>query len=230
MRAAAFSPPRAGRDGKVPADTLAAALSIAHNAGYKPERVFALLDAFYPVPKGKKLRAAPFMPYLSFAPGAWVLPLKFAGGGIAGGAKVMFDSQGNAWIGANFIVGGQGGDALWDGNMSEFAPNGRPLSPMTTGFTGGGLLGPGFGTAIDANDRVWMDSTSGQTISLFDNAGKPLSPPAGLQFWRQARRDAGYYRYAEGDVWALDFGDDKVILHAGAAIRQGEILLPIDRR
>jgi hypothetical protein len=80
------------------------------------------------------------MPYLSFAPGAWVLPLKFAGGGYAGGAKVMFDSDGNAWSGANFIVGGQGGDALWDGNMAEFAPNGRPLSPMTTGFTGGGLL------------------------------------------------------------------------------------------
>jgi hypothetical protein len=54
----------------------------------------------------------------------------------------MFDSNGNAWSGANFIVGGQGGDAQWNGNMTEFAPNGWPLSPMTTGFTGGGLLGP----------------------------------------------------------------------------------------
>jgi hypothetical protein len=60
------------------------------------------------VPQGKHLRATPYMPYLSFAPGAWVLPLKFAGGGYAGGAKVMFDSEGNAWSGANFIVGGQG--------------------------------------------------------------------------------------------------------------------------
>jgi hypothetical protein len=201
----------AGRDGKVPADTLGAALSIAHNAGYKPERVFALLDAFYPVPQGKKLRATPFMPYLSFAPGAWVLPLKFAGGGYAGGAKAMFDSQGNAWSGANFIVGGQGGDALWDGNMVEFAPNGRPLSPMTTGFTGGGLLGPGFGTAIDANDRVWMDSTSGQTISLFDNTGKPLSPPQGYNFGGKLRTMQGIIVAPNGDVWALDFGDDKVV-------------------
>lgn len=204
-----------GRDGKVPADTLAAALSIAHNAGYKPERVFALLDAFYPVPKGKKLRAVPFMPYLSFAPGAWVLPLKFAGGGVEGGAKVMFDSKGNAWIGANFIVGGQGGDALWDGNMSEFAPNGHPLSPMTTGFTGGGLLGPGFGTAIDANDRVWMDSTSGQTISLFDNAGKPLSPPEGYNFGGKLGAMQGIIVTPIGDVWALDFGDDKVVSMPG---------------
>ena len=42
-----------GRDGKAPADTLTAAISIAHHMAYKPERVFALLDAFYPVPQGK---------------------------------------------------------------------------------------------------------------------------------------------------------------------------------
>jgi hypothetical protein len=84
---------------------------------------------------------------------------------------MLFDSQGNAWSGANFIVGSQGGDALWDGNLAKFSPNGKPLSPMTTGFAGGGLLGPGFGTAIDANDRVWITSTSGKTVSLFELAG-----------------------------------------------------------
>ncbi len=200
-----------GRDGKAPTDTLAAALSIAHNAGFKPERVFALLEAFYPVPQGKHLRATPFMPYLSFAPGAWVLPLKFSGGGNAGGAKIMFDSEGNAWSGDNFLVGWQGHDDLWDGNLSKFAPNGRPLSPMTSGFTGGGLLGPGFGTAIDANDRVWATSTSGQTISLFDKNGKPLSPPEGYNFGGQIRTMQGIIVTPNGDVWALDFGDDKVV-------------------
>jgi len=200
-----------GRDGKAPTDTLAAALSIAHNAGFKPERVFALLDAFYPVPQGKHLRATPFMPYLNFAPGAWVLPLKFSGGGNAGGAKVMFDSEGNAWSGDNFIVGWQGHDDLWPGNLSKFAPNGRPLSPMTSGFTGGGLLGPGFGTAIDANDRVWATSTSGQTISLFNKTGKPLSPPEGYNFGGKISTMQGIIVTTNGDVWALDFGDDKVV-------------------
>ncbi len=200
-----------GRDGKAPTDTLAAALSIAHNAGFKPERVFALLDAFYPVPQGKHLRATPFMPYLNFAPGAWVLPLKFSGGGNAGGAKVMFDSEGNAWSGDNFIVGWQGHDDLWPGNLSKFAPNGRPLSPMTSGFTGGGLLGPGFGTAIDANDRVWVTNTSGQTISLFNKTGKPLSPPEGYNFGGKISTMQGIIVTTNGDVWALDFGDDKVV-------------------
>ena len=200
-----------GRDGKTPTDTLTAALSIARDPGFKPERVFALLDAFYPVPQGKHLRATPFMPYLSFAPGAWVLPLKFSGGGNAGGAKIMFDSEGNAWSGDNFLVGWQGHDDLWDGNLSKFAPNGRPLSPMTSGFTGGGLLGPGFGTAIDANDRVWATSTSGRTISLFDKNGKPLSPPEGYNFSGKISTMQGIIVTPNGDVWALDFGDDKVV-------------------
>ena len=139
---AAATPP----SGTAPADTLTAAESVAPNSAYKPVRLFALLNSFYPVPAGKNLRPTPFLPYLSFVPSAWVLPLHFTGGGYTGGAKVMFDSEGNAWSGANFIVGSQGKDALWDGNLSEFAPNGQPLSPITTGFVGGGLQGPGFGT------------------------------------------------------------------------------------
>ena len=200
-----------GRGGTAPSDTLTAAVSIAHDMGYKPERVFALLDAFYPVPKGKNLRETPFMPYLSFAPSAWVLPLKFTGGGYTGGAKVMFDSKGNAWSGANFIVGSVGHDSLWDGNMAEFASDGRPLSPMTTGFSGGGLQGPGFGTAIDANDRVWINSTSGKTISLFDKTGKPLSPPEGYDFGGKLGFMQGIIVTPSGDVWTVDFTNDRVV-------------------
>jgi hypothetical protein len=200
-----------GRDGKAPTDTLTAAQSIARNRAYKPERVFALLDAFYPVPQGKKMRATPYMPYLDIAPSAWVLPLKFAGGGMAGSAKTMFTSQGEAWMNANFVVGTQGSDSLWDGNLAKFAPNGKPLSPMTTGFTGGGLLGPGFGLAVDADDRAWVNSTSGQTISLFDTNGKPLSPPEGYNFGGKLKTMQGIIVAPNGDVWALDFGDDKVV-------------------
>ena len=200
-----------GREGPAPADTLAAAVSIAHNMAYKPERVFALLDAFYPVPPGKGLRPTPFLPYQTFAPSAWVLPLKFTGGGYSGGAKVLFDSAGNAWSGANFIVGSVGHDSLWDGNLSEFAPNGKPLSPMTTGFAGGGLQGPGFGTAIDANDRVWINSTSGKTISLFDQHGKPISPPGGYNFGGKLGFMQGIIVTPGGDVWAVDFTNDKVV-------------------
>jgi hypothetical protein len=197
--------------GKTPTNTLAAALSVAQNPAYRPEKLFALLDAFYPVPQGKTLRTTPYMPYLSNAPTAWTLPLKFTGGGLSAPGKIMFDQQGNAWTGVNFRVGSQASDDLWDGNLAEFAPNGKPLSPATTGFQGGGIEGPGFGTAVDANGRVWVTSTVGKTISLFDNSGKPLSPSEGFNFGGQLGLMQGIIVTPNGDVWALDFGKDDVI-------------------
>jgi hypothetical protein len=204
---AAATPPT----GKAPAHTLAALQAIARYPAYKPERVFALVDRFYPVPPGKKLRATPFMPYLVFAPSAWTLGLKFSGGGLNAPGKIMFDSQGNAWTGSNFIVGMQSADAFWNGTSAKFAPNGRPLSPSPEGFGGGGLVGPGFGTAIDAQDRVWMNSTGGRTMSLFDKHGKPLSPTDGFNFGGKLGVMQGVIVTPSGDVWALDFSDDKVV-------------------
>ena len=60
------------RSGKAPADTLTALEGVARDSGYKPQRLFELLGTFYPVPKGKNLRPTPFMPYLTWAPSAWV--------------------------------------------------------------------------------------------------------------------------------------------------------------
>jgi hypothetical protein len=61
--------------GSAPTDTLTAAQSIARAPWYQPERLFALLDLFYPVPPVKldgqprrpNLRVVPFMPYLTAA-------------------------------------------------------------------------------------------------------------------------------------------------------------------
>jgi len=193
-------------DGKVPGDTLAAATSIAHAPWHQPQKVFALLDEFYPVPAGKKMpRATPFAPYLTCAPSSWVLPLRFTGGGYYAGGKLMFDSQGNVWAASNFQVGAQAQDYFWQGGVAKFAPDGTPLSPMTTGFTGGGLLGPGFGLAIDAKDNAWMTSFAGNNnVALFDNKGKPLSPPEGWNFGGKLSNMQGIIVTPAGDIWAAD--------------------------
>lgn len=191
------------RSGKTPADTLTALEGVARDSGYKPERLFALLNAFYPVPKGKNLRPTPFMPYLTWAPSAWTLPLKFSGGGLSAPGKMMIDSRGNVWAGNNFLVGAQNQDSLWDGNLSKFAPNGRPLSPMTYGFTGGGIQGVGFGMAIDAQDNVWATTYGSRAITEFDNSGKPLSPPEGYNFNGRLGLMQGIIVTPSGDVWAL---------------------------
>jgi streptogramin lyase len=204
--AAATSP-----DGSVPGNTLAVAETIARNPGYQAARLFALLDAFYPVPPGKKMRATPFMPYLNFAPSAWVFPLKFAGGGISGGGKLMFDSKGNVWVGNNFVVGAQNQSILWNGGLSKFAPNGKPLSPITTGFTGGGLSGVGFGLAIDAQDNPWPSGYASQNITRFDPSGSPLSPPDGWTVNGQLGEMQGIIVTRTGDIWAVDQGKSQIV-------------------
>ena len=197
--------------GVVPTDTLAVAQSVVRHPAFQADKLFALLDAFYPVPNGKKMRATPFMPYLSFAPSAWVLPLKFAGGGISGGGKLMIDSQGNVWVGNNFVVGAQNQSILWNGNLSKFAPDGRALSPITTGFAGGGLSGVGFGLAIDAQDTVWASGYASQNIARFDNAGKPLSPPEGWTVNGQLGEMQGIIVTRTGDIWAVDQGKSTIV-------------------
>ena len=199
------------RSGKTPGDTLTALEGVARDPGYKPERLFALLNAFYPVHKGKNLRPTPFMPYLSWAPSAWVLPLKFTGGGLSAPGKLMIDSKGNVWAGNNFLVGAQNQDELWDGNLSKFAPNGRPLSPMTTGFTGGGLQGIGFGMAIDADDNVWATTYGSRSVVKFDNSGKPLSPPEGYNFNGRLGLMQGIIVTPSGDVWALGVSKNQLV-------------------
>ena len=66
----------------------------------------------------------------------------------------MFDSEGNLWVGDNFTIGWQGQDTLWQGNATKFAPNGKPLSPITTGFTGGGMEGARSAPPLTPRQRL----------------------------------------------------------------------------
>ena len=213
-------------DGKVPTTTLEAIEAIAQAPWHQPEKIFALLNAFYPLASAQHARrSTPFMPNLSFAPNAWVLPLRFAGGGLFGGGKLMFDSWGDAWIADNFQVGAQDQDHFWGGALSEFAPDGTPLSPPVTGFTGGGIMGPGFGLAIDSLSHVWVDSFGGHhTISVFDATGKPLSPPAGYDFGGRLGALQGIIATPSGDLIAADTTKSQLAVFPGGEPAKGRIL------
>ena len=206
---AAATPP----GGAAPADTLMAAQNIARNPSHQAEKLFALLDEFYPVPAGKLWREVPFVPYLSFAPSAWTLSLVYAGGGMNSLGGIAIDGEGNMWSDNNFLVGAQ--STIWGqfgGGISKIAPNGKPLSPMTTGFRGGGIDGPGFGIAVGADDKVWATSLRAQTISVFDRkTGRPLSPETGYNFAGQLGSMQGIITTPDGDVWALDNEKDQIV-------------------
>jgi hypothetical protein len=213
-----------GPSGAAPTDTLTAAESIARYPWYQPDRLFSLIPQFYPFSPGKNLRPVPFTPYLLDAPSAWVLPLKFDGGGYRAGGKAVFDSKGDLWVGDNFTVGWQGQDSLWEGNASEFAPNGQALSPMTTGFTGGGMEGGTFGGAIDSHDNVWLDSYGSQSITVFDKSGKPLTPPDGINFGGKLGLMQGIIVAPDGDVWVLGISKTQLVYFPKGDWTKGRII------
>jgi hypothetical protein len=223
--AAASTPPQ----GNAPTDTLGAAESIARYPWYQPGRLFALLDQFYPIPSGKNLRSVPYMPYLNFAPSAWVLPLKFDGGGYRAGGKAMFESEGNLWVGDNFTTGWQARDSLWQGNATKFAPNGRPLSPVTTGFAGGGMQGGTFGCAVDAKDNAWLSSYGSKSITVFDKNGNPLTPPEGITFNGQIGLMQGVIVTPSGDVWALGVSKNQLVYFPKGDLAKGRIVCEGDK-
>ena len=205
-------------------DTLTAAESIAKYPWYEPARVHALLATFYPIDADKTMRPVPYMPYLSVAPSAWVLPLKFDGGGYRAGGKAMFDSEGNLWVGNNFTIGWQAQDALWQGNATKFDPNGKPLSPLTTGFAGGGMEGGTFGAAVDAKDNAWFSTYGGKSIAVFDKNGKPLTPPEGITFNGQLGLMQGIIATPGGDVWALGISKRQLVLFPKGDWTNGRIV------
>jgi DNA-binding beta-propeller fold protein YncE len=212
--------------GVAPTDTLMAAQNIARNPAHQAQSLFALLDAFYPVPAGENWRQALFIPYLSFAPSAWTLSLVYAGGGLNSLGGIAIDGEGNMWADDNFLVGSQSTIYRnFGGGISKIAPNGRPLSPMTVGYRGGGIDGPGFGIAISADDKVWATSLAGRTISVFDrNTGKPLSPETGYNFGGQLGSMQGIITTPNGDVWALDNEKSQIVYLPKGDGTKGRIL------
>jgi hypothetical protein len=130
------------------------------------------------------------------------------------------------WADDNFLVGAQ--STIWSqfgGGISEIAPNGKPLSPMTFGYRGGGIDGPGFGIAIGADDKVWATSLRTKNISVFDRiTGKPLSPETGYDFGEQLGSMQGIITTPNGDVWALDNEKDQIVYLPKGDAAKGHIL------
>jgi hypothetical protein len=217
---AAATPPGGGR----PTDTVNTPEAIALNPWYQPERLYSLLDKFYPVPAGQNLRPVPFMPYLNYPPTAWVLPLKFDGGGYRAGGKCMLDSEGNLWVGDNFTIGWQGSDALWQGHATKFAPNGHPLSPITTGFIGGGMEGGTFGAAVDSKDNAWFTTYGSKAIAVFDKNGKPLTPPQGINFGGRLGLMQGIIVTPSEDVWVLGIEKRQLVEFPKGDLNKGRIV------
>ncbi len=212
--------------GVAPTNTLAAAQNIAQHPAHQADKLFGLLNDFYPIPAGKRTRDVAHIPYLNFAPSAWTLSLVYSGGGYSGVGGIVIDGEGNMWSANNFLVGSQTTIfSQFGGGISKFAPNGKPLSPMIIGYQGGGVDSAGWGIAISADDKVWVTSLIGSTISVFDRkTGRALSPEAGYNFDGKLGQMQGIIVAPNGDVWAVDHGHNQIVYLPKGDVSKGRIL------
>ena len=209
--------------GSVPKNTLEAIAGIARAPWADPKDLFALFEEAYPQPKDVSRRAAPFVPYLAWTPPDFALSLCFAGGGVFANGRFMFDANGNLWSGQNWMPGSQSGVRKnIGGGVVKFAPNGTALSPPITGFTGMGIDGVGWGTAV-ALDKVWITSFNGK-ILVMDFDGHPIGKESDFPFKEKFLGLMGVGIAANGDVWIADGSDDQLLHFPGGRVKDGRIV------
>jgi len=135
----------------------------------------------------------------------------FSGGGLSGDSQgIAIDFGGNLWA---------TGTAA--NNVVEFDPDGNPISPGGTGFTGGGLNQP-VGIAMDASRNAWVanaerGSNPDYSITEMNSAGAALSP--GTTGFDHSTLNQPVYLALDrsGNVWVANKGANSVTEFIGPA-------------
>jgi hypothetical protein len=213
-------------NGVTPKTTLEAMAGIGRAPWAAPKELYGLYDEAYPLsaPDARR-RGAPFAPYLAYVPDDFALSLAFSGGGDYANGRFMFDADGNLWSGQNWLPGSQSGvNKSTGGGVIKFSPNGTALSPPITGFTGMGIDGVGWGTAV-TKDRVWISSFNGK-ILVMDFNGKPVATEADFPFTEKFLGLMGIGVAANGDVWIADGSDNQLLYFPDGRIKEGKIVKP----
>ncbi len=144
-------------------------------------------------------------------------------GGSYSNGNMVFDAEGNMWCGVNWLPGSQSGvRKSIGGGLIKFSPNGTPLSPPITGFTGMGVDGIGWGTAV-ALDKVWVASFNG-AIGVHDFQGRTIGKESDIPFAGKTGGLMGIAVAPNGDVWIADGTKNQLLLFPGGQLKDGRIV------
>lgn len=226
--------------GKRPENTAEAMIGIAQSPWLHPANLFGLFDKAYPQPKdgfpakpNSKVpvsrRSAPFVPYLSFAPEDFSMILAFGQGGICAPGKLALDAEGNLWTGLNWMPGAQNGVYQGiGGGLVKLDSTGRLVSPPVTGYTGMGVDGAGWGTAITNDGTCWVTSFNG-AIGVYrledgapivekvpENIAEALTEIGGLQ---------GIGVAPNGDIWIVGTSSNQMLYFPGGDLSKGRVVV-----
>jgi len=177
------------------------------------QQPFANVPAIYNLLNGKTAVFEPSLAGDAQQPGAWAIAIKFNDSGsgnflISGTAFVVFDENDRAWIANNFRQGTP--DSATHCIVLEADGKPAPFSPLT----GGGILGAGFGMAVNnKKDRIaignfgWGSTQNNPlsgSVSLFTSAGVPLSPVGG--YTESTSRVQGMCYDKDDNLWISSWG------------------------
>jgi sugar lactone lactonase YvrE len=209
-------------------NTLQAALNIAHSPGKKVADLYDL-----------SMEANVYTPVLKDAVGTWTLALLYDGGGkqLDGPGNMVFDKEGNVWIGNNYEYKKSAyTSACGDTHLIRLTPDGKnyPGAP----YTGGGVYGVGFGIAMDKDENVWLGNfgfsgkgctTQGfdKSVSLFNSNGEAQSPDYHGYTNGNVNRVQGVATDEPGSVWFANCGNDTVTLYPGGDHTLAKNLTPL---
>ena len=127
------------------------------------------------------------------------------------------------WCGQNWLAGSQSGvRQSTGGGLIKFSPNGTALSPAITGFTGMGVDGIGWGTAV-ALDKVWVASFNG-AIGVHDFQGRTIGKETDIPFAGKTGGLMGIAVAPNGEVWIADGSKNQLLLFPGGRLQDGRIV------
>ena len=203
--------------GPAPSDTFRALANMARNPWRNPVPLFNLVASEY------------YQPDLLSTPlSAWALALKFKGDPVqlAGPGNVAFDSDGQMWILNNLVTDET--YVLPDcGSQLLFRMD--PATGKVATFSGGGVIGAGYGIGIaPKNNDIWVGNfgfkgttcfgdLANNSVSQFSAGGVALSPDA-TEFdlfgnpqnggWTQGGIGwpQGTVSNRHGDIWIVSCG------------------------
>lgn len=196
-------------NGDPPTNTVEALRNLARNPANHVGGIFVqskIADAYGPV--------------LREQPDAWTIAVKVNDSGdntrmFGGPGSVAFDAQGRAWI-PNNVVQGQPYSSPYSIVLDL---SGRPAkgSPVS----GGGLLGAGFGVAVDADQNGWFGDFGWGgdayfpvgSASKFDAHLRPISPAPNGYTQGGMNRVQGVTVDPSGNVWLAGWGNGAVVCY-----------------
>ncbi|MBB6328999.1 streptogramin lyase [Algoriphagus iocasae] len=227
-------------EGNKPVNTAEAMIGIAKSPWLHPTDLFNLFDQAYPLPEDgfpfkpnskvpPSRRSAPFVPYLSFAPEDFAMILAFGQGGICAPGKLSLDRDGNLWTGLNWMPGAQNGVYQGiGGGLVKLDSTGRLVSPAVTGYTGMGVDGAGWGTAVTDKETCWVTSFNGAIGIYRLEDGEPIYkevPPELEEALHEIGGLQGIGVAPNGDIWVVGTSSNQMLHFPGGDPTRGRVVV-----